>query len=99
MWGSAVRMSMPTLYIFLYIKSSDAHTITLRCSWSQAADELGMDSVIRAQMEVSSDDLRRQLAYIADQLVSDAPGAEGSNSASWKAVCVLRGRLFLGAPL
>ena len=33
-----------------------------------------MDSVIRAQMEVSSDDLRRQLAYIADQLVSDAPG-------------------------
>lgn len=40
-----------------------------------------MDSVIRAQMKVSSDDLRRQLAYIADQLVSDAPGGEGSNSA------------------
>jgi hypothetical protein len=70
--GLAVRVSAPTQSFF------EIHpTRTPRCSWSQAADELGMDSVIRAQMEVSSDDLRRQLAYIADQLVSDAPGVEG----------------------
>lgn len=37
-----------------------------------------MDSLIRAQMDASNDTLRRQLAYIADQLVSEAPGMDAT---------------------
>lgn len=41
---------------------------------SQAAEEMDMSSIIKAQMEQSEEALSKQLAYIADRLDSSDPG-------------------------
>ncbi len=53
------------------------YSLLARPSMRQTAEALNLDAVIKAQISVSDEALRRQLAYISDQLTSTTLGREG----------------------